>query len=212
MRMSSLVAARGEAPVEGSLRRDASRRLLARAHTPRAAVALLGAAATVLAPAAHASFLPPEMMDKAAMYLAWFVIVFVPIGLIVLFWLVHILPEKIAHKRHHPQRDAIQVLCLLSLVFGGLLWPIAWLWAYTRPAGFKLAYGTEKHEDYYHEMGEKAQAGQLLEHELAHLRDELDAMAAKGTLNPRLRQLRGDLATATAPPPPGAAGATGGAA
>ena len=214
MRMSSLVAARGEAPVEGSLRRDASRRLLARAHTPRAAVALLGAAATALAPAAHASFLPPEMMDKAAMYLAWFVIVFVPIGLIVLFWLVHILPEKIAHKRHHPQRDAIQVLCLLSLVFGGLLWPIAWLWAYTRPAGFKLAYGTEKHEDYYHEMGEKAQAGQLLEHELAHLRDELDAMAAKGTLNPRLRQLRGDLAAATAPPPPPpvAAGATGGAA
>jgi CBS domain containing-hemolysin-like protein len=210
--MSSLVAARGEAPVEGSLRRDASRRLLARAHTPRAAVALLGTAATALAPAAHASFLPPEMMDKAAMYLAWFVIVFVPIGLIVLFWLVHILPEKIAHKRHHPQRDAIQVLCLLSLVFGGLLWPIAWLWAYTRPAGFKLAYGTEKHEDYYHEMGEKAQAGQLLEHELAHLREELDAMAAKGTLNPALRQLRGDLAAATAPPPPGAAGATGGAA
>ena len=212
MRMSSLVAARGEAPVEGSLRRDASRRLLARARRPRAAVALLGAAATALAPAAHASFLPPEMMDKAAMYLAWFVIVFVPIGLIVLFWLVHILPEKIAHKRHHPQRDAIQVLCLLSLVFGGLLWPIAWLWAYTRPAGFKLAYGTEKHEDYYHEMGEKAQAGQLLEHELAHLREELDAMAAKGTLNPGLRQLRGDLAAATAAPPSGAAGATGGAA
>jgi hypothetical protein len=61
-------------------------------------------------------------------------------------------------------------------------------------------------------MGEKAQAGELLEHELAHLREELDAMAAKGTLNPQLRQLRGDLATATAVVPPGAAGATGGAA
>ena len=49
----------------------------------------------------------------------------VPIAAIVLFWLVHILPEKIAHKRHHPQRDAIQVLCLLSLVFGGMLRAIA---------------------------------------------------------------------------------------
>ena len=28
---------------------------------------------------------------------------FVPIVVIVVFWLVHVLPEKIAHKRHHPQ-------------------------------------------------------------------------------------------------------------
>jgi len=70
---------------------------------------------------AHASFLPPEMMDSAAMGLAWFIIVFVPIGANVLFWMVHVLPEKIAHKRHHPQRDAIQMLCLLSLVSGSLL-------------------------------------------------------------------------------------------
>ena len=28
-------------------------------------------------------------------------------------------------------------LCLLSLVFGGLLWPIAWLWAYTKPVGLQ---------------------------------------------------------------------------
>jgi hypothetical protein len=156
---------------------------------------------------AHASFLPPEMMDSAAMYIAWFVIIFVPIGAIVLFWLVHVMPEKIAHKRHHPQRDAIQTLCLLSLVFGGLLWPIAWLWAYTRPAGYKLAYGTEKHEDYFHEMGERAQSGELLEHELAHLRAELDLMAAKGTLDPKLRQLRTDLAEVrSAQVPAGAAG------
>jgi len=164
------------------------------------AVAALAVAGMALPTAAHASFLPPEMMDTAAMYLAWFVIIFVPIGGIVLFWLVHILPEKIAHKRHHPQRDAIQMLCLLSLVFGGMLWPIAWLWAYTKPAGYRLAYGTEKHEDYFHEMGEKAQAGELLEHELAHLREELDAMAAKGTLTAELRVLRKDLAAATAAP------------
>jgi len=171
-------------------------------HAPRRGfVAALTASALALAglafPAsAHASFLPPEMMDTAAMGLAWFVIVAVPIGGIVLFWLVHVLPEKIAHKRHHPQRDAIQVLCLLSLVFGGLLWPLAWLWAYTKPIGYRGAYGTEKHEDYFHEMGDKAKAGELLEHELTHLREELDAMAAKGTLTAELKLLRKDLAAA----------------
>jgi hypothetical protein len=84
--------------------------------------------------AAHASFLPPELMDSGRLGdLAWFIIIAMPIAAIVLFWMVHVLPEKIAHKRHHPQKDAIQTLCLLSLVFGGLLWPIAWLWAYTKP-------------------------------------------------------------------------------
>jgi hypothetical protein len=160
--------------------------------------AAFAAAGLALSPSADASFLPPEMMDTAAMGLAWFVICFVPIGGIVLFWMVHVLPEKIAHKRHHPQRDAIQVLCLLSLVFGGLLWPIAWLWAYVKPVGYRMAYGTEKHVDYFHEMGEKAQAGELLEHELAHLREELDAMDAKGTLTAELKVLRKDLAAATA--------------
>ena len=137
------------------------------------------------------------MMDTAAMGLAWFVLIVMPIGGIVLFWIVHVLPEKIAHKRHHPQRDAIHTLCLLSLLFGGLLWPLAWLWAYTKPVAYRGAYGTEKHDDYYHELGQKAQAGELLELELAHLRDELDLMAAKGTLSPELRALRRDLAAAT---------------
>jgi hypothetical protein len=84
------------------------------------------------------------------------------------------------------------------LVFGGLLWPIAWLWAYTKPVGYRLAYGTEKHEDYYHELGEKAKAGELLEPEFAHLRQELDAMDAKGTLTAELRLLRNDLVAAQA--------------
>ena len=162
--------------------------------------AVLAVAGLAFPPSVRASFLPPEMMDTAAMYLAWFVICIVPIGGIVLFWLVHVLPEKIAHKRHHPQKDAIHTLCLLSLVFGGLLWPFAWLWAFTKPAGYRLAYGTEKHEDYYHELGEKARAGELLEQELAHLREELDAMDAKGALTAELKALRKSIATAQAAP------------
>jgi hypothetical protein len=76
-------------------------------------------------------------------YLAIFVLFFVPALLIYLFWMVHILPEKIAERRGHPQADAIKTLCLLSLVFGGLLWPIAWLWAFSKPVLYKIAYGTD---------------------------------------------------------------------
>jgi CBS domain containing-hemolysin-like protein len=142
---------------------------------------------------ARAAFLSGELLDTAADWVAIIVLIVVPVAAIVVFWLVHILPEKIAEQRHHPQKDSIKVLCLLSLVFGGLLWPIAWLWAYTRPVLYRSAYGVDRHEDYFTEMGEKARAGQLLRGELAHLREELDAMEAKGALPPQLRGLRAEL-------------------
>ena len=111
----------------------------------RATVWLCLAVLVLAAPEdAQASFLSPELEDKLATFLALFILFVVPIVLIVLFWMVHILPEKIAHKRHHPQFEAIRTLCLLSLVFGGLLWPLAWIWAYTKPVMHKLAYGTDK--------------------------------------------------------------------
>jgi len=148
----------------------------------------------LLAPApAFASFLSGEALDTAADWLALFILLLVPIAGIVLFWLVHILPEKIAEQRHHPQKDAIKTLCLLSLVFGGMLWPIAWLWAYSRPVLFKAAYGVEKHEDYFQEMGEKARAGQLLREQIGQLRQELEAMAAKGALPAALLNLQAEL-------------------
>lgn len=112
----------------------------------RSCAHLVGALAVLLfAPgSAHASLLSPELEDKLATFLAIFILFIVPIVLIALFWMVHILPEKIAHKRHHPQFEAIRTLCLLSLVFGGLLWPLAWIWAYSKPVIHKLAYGTDK--------------------------------------------------------------------
>ena len=142
---------------------------------------------------ADASFLSGDALDTMADWVAIVVLCIVPVGALVLFWLVHVLPEKVAEKRHHPQKDAITTLCLLSLAFGGLLWPIAWLWAYTRPVGYKLAYGTDKHEDFV-EMGERAKAGDLLHDDIAHLRAELDAIAAKGLLPPNLKGLRDQLA------------------
>ena len=118
-----------------------------RTAPPQAVGLLLFLLALALPADARASLLSPELEDKLAHILALVVIFVVPVVLIALFWMVHILPEKIAHKRHHPQFEAIRTLCLLSLVFGGLLWPFAWLWAYSKPVMYKMAYGTDVHPD-----------------------------------------------------------------
>ena len=117
-------------------------RRLPRATKP-ALIALMLAAPTH----AHASHVPRRNARLASPTASrGSRIVIAPIIGIAVFWLVHILPEKIAEKKKHPQTRAIQCLCLLSLVFGGLLWPIAWLWAYTKPVLHKLAYGTDVDE------------------------------------------------------------------
>jgi CBS domain containing-hemolysin-like protein len=128
-----------------------------------------------------ASFLSPELEDTMATVIALAVIFIVPVVLIVVFWLVHILPEQIAHKRNHPQFEAIRTLCLLSLVFGGLLWPIAWLWAYSKPVLHKMAYGTDKlhsHED---------------EIQVGGLHDRLARLEQQGIPAEDLKALRADI-------------------
>jgi len=140
---------------------------------------------------ARASFLSEEAEDKLATFLAVFILFIVPIVLIVLFWMVHVLPEKIAHKRHHPQFEAIRTLCLLSLAFGGLLWPLAWIWAYSKPVMYKMAYGTDKlphaDGDDAHEPEKEASLRDRLARleerlpasELKTLRADLEALEAK---------------------------------
>jgi len=126
---------------------------------------LVGAALLASLPA-HASMFSGDTLDAVANGIAWFVLAVVPLLVIALFWIVHVMPEKIAYKRHHPQAQAIHTLCLLSLVFGGLLWPLAWIWAYTKPIGYRLAYGTDRHEEYYDEMADKHRQGGLLHEEI----------------------------------------------
>ena len=158
-------------------------------------VVLFALALILLAPAeARASLLSEEAEDKLATFLAIFVLFLVPVVLITLFWMVHILPEKIAHKRHHPQFEAIRTLCLLSLVFGGLLWPLAWLWAYSKPVMYKMAYGTDTAphdaEDGHGAEGDAPDAASLRDRlarlekrvpasELSTLRADLEALEAK---------------------------------
>lgn len=110
----------------------------------RRRVASLGVALLATPLAAHASLFSGDTLDAVANGVAWVALVIAPIVGIVVFWLLHILPEKIAEKKNHPQTAAIQTLCLLSLFFGGLLWPIAWLWAYTKPVAYKAAYGHDE--------------------------------------------------------------------
>jgi CBS domain containing-hemolysin-like protein len=160
----------------------------------RRLAAFLCAAGAAIAPSlAQASFLSGDALDAAANALSWVVIVVVPLAAIGGFLYVHVLPEKIAEKNEHPHKHSIKVLCILSLFFGGLLWPFAWLWAYTKPVGYRMVYGTEKHEDYHLEMGEKARAGELDEAGLEHLHHELKSMESKGALTPKLQKLLSDI-------------------
>jgi len=123
------------------------KKTLPRAVLPLASARLKGFVLSLafgLPGSAYASIFHGETLDKVADVMTWIVLVIAPVVAIGVFLMVHILPEKIAEKKQHPQTKAIQCLCLLSLFFGGLLWPLAWLWAYTKPVLHQLAYGTDK--------------------------------------------------------------------
>ena len=139
-----------------------------------------------------ASLLPASAWAMAGMEEAiadvavWVVILVVPVGALYLFWKVHVLPEVFAEKNNHPQKRAIQVLCLLSLAFGGLLWPIAWLWAFTKPTAYKAAYGTDKHDDYFLDPdgkhADKPMDLAIVDDEMMLLEEKMDGLKKKREL------------------------------
>ena len=153
-----------------------------------AALAALAAAAP-----AHASFLAGDTLDAAANVLSWIILFLVPCVAIGAFLYVHVLPEVIAERNQHPHKHSIKVLCILSLFFGGMLWPFAWLWAYTKPIGYRAIYGTEKHDDHFLAMAEKARLGTASAEEIRHAIDELKAMAARHVISPELQRALADL-------------------
>jgi CBS domain containing-hemolysin-like protein len=131
---------------------------------------------------ASASMFQGETLDAVANGISWVVLIVVPVVLIAVFWLVHILPERIAEKKKHPQARAIQVLCLLSLVFGGLLWPLAWLWAYSKPVLYKMAYGTDVDEARHGEANAPPRAAtspDAARREIEELRAQLASLEAR---------------------------------
>jgi len=150
-------------------------RAFSRRARPWLATGLVAVVLAGLPTQAHASLFQGETLDSVANVMAWVVLIVAPAVGITVFWLVHILPEKIAEKKKHPQAKAIQCLCLLSLAFGGLLWPIAWLWAYSKPVLHKLAYGTDVDEELAHEQKEI----EATEKEVEQLRAKLAQLEAK---------------------------------
>ncbi|HSG22670.1 MAG TPA: DUF3302 domain-containing protein [Azonexus sp.] len=126
------------------------------------------------------------MEEKIADVMVWVVIIALPFAALFLFWKVHVLPEVFAEKHNHPQKHAIQVLCLLSLAVGGLLWPLAWLWAFTKPVGYKLAYGTDKHDDYFlkpdGEHANKPMDLAIVDDEMLLLKEKMDGLSKKREL------------------------------
>jgi CBS domain containing-hemolysin-like protein len=180
---------------------------MSKARLPRAARPALAVIALSVTAAARASFLSGDALDAFANGLSWFILIVIPPAAIALFWMVHVLPQKAAEKRHHPQKEAIHVLCLLSLVFGGLLWPFAWLWAYSRPSIVAMSTGTEKHEDYFVEHADLAESGELPMDRVRSVRAELDGLEARGFLSEDLRILRDRLKRVEERHPPQTEGA-----
>ena len=49
------------------------------------------------------------------------------------------LPGQLARKWNHPQASAINAMSWVGIATGGLLWPVAFVWAFTTPFGARSA-------------------------------------------------------------------------
>ena len=95
-----------------------------------------------------------------------FVVMFVLLtAAAILIKLLGALPGNIARSRSHPQADAINVCGWLGIVTLGLLWPVALIWAYTRPPG---APGTPDQDT------DSRQSVKALEQTIAELSERLE--------------------------------------
>jgi hypothetical protein len=62
-------------------------------------------------------------------YLALVVLIAGITLLIYVFFAIHDIPARIAHKRNHPHEEAIHVGCWLSLFTLHAIWPFVFMWA-----------------------------------------------------------------------------------
>jgi hypothetical protein len=65
------------------------------------------------------------MLSYFALFLLFFVVIFLFYGII----LLHDIPYEIACKRNHPHQDAIHVAGWVSLFTLHAIWPFLWIWA-----------------------------------------------------------------------------------
>lgn len=67
-------------------------------------------------------------MDIATLF-AWFVIAVLFLAIVAAIVALGSLPGHIAKQRSHPHADAINAASWIGLALGGILWPIAFVWA-----------------------------------------------------------------------------------
>jgi hypothetical protein len=67
-------------------------------------------------------------------YIAFAVFGILLVAAVVIVVTLGSLPGLVAHKRGHPQAAAVTVAGWLGLATGGILWPLALIWAFLRPA------------------------------------------------------------------------------
>lgn len=63
-------------------------------------------------------------------YAAWFVLVFLAVLGIAVVFFIGSLPGSIARKRKHPYAEAISIGGWVTMLAGGILWPLVLMWAY----------------------------------------------------------------------------------
>src|SRR5262245_40854711 len=73
--------------------------------------------------------------------IAFVVFAVTPVAAVIIVVTLGSLPGKIAHRRGHPQAAAIAVAGWLGLATMGILWPIALIWAFLKPAAAGLPLG-----------------------------------------------------------------------
>jgi hypothetical protein len=61
---------------------------------------------------------------------AWLVLVVLAVSTIAVICIMGWLPGHIAQTRHHPHAQAVKVAGWITLFFGFVLWPVAFIWAY----------------------------------------------------------------------------------
>lgn len=74
-------------------------------------------------------------------YFAWAVMGIIVLISTAIFVFLGSLPKKIADKHNHPQAAAINAASWLGLILGGIGWPFALVWAYTRSGN--VGYGND---------------------------------------------------------------------
>jgi uncharacterized membrane protein len=61
---------------------------------------------------------------------AWFVLIILIVAAVVIIAVLGALPGRVARARKHPHADAVSVAGWLGLLFLGVFWPLAMVWAY----------------------------------------------------------------------------------